>query len=875
LATSPPPASAKRPNAESERAGSSGAVPERPSLEGLERKWSEAWEREGAYRFDRDAPRERVYAIDTPPPTVSGSLHVGHVFSYTHTDTIARYQRMRGREVFYPMGWDDNGLPTERRVQNYYGVRCDPSVPYDPDFQPPAEPSEKEPVAISRPNFVELCLRLTETDEQAFEELWRRLGLSVDWSMTYTTIGELAQRISQRSFLGLLQRGEAYQLEAPTVWDVDFQTAVAQAELEDRERQGAMYRVRFTTDTGADALIDTTRPELIAACVALLAHPEDERHRELVGGEALTPLFGTRVPVLTHPLVDPEKGTGLVMVCTFGDVTDVVWWRELGLPVRSVLGPDGRLLELPWGAPGWESADLQRARESYGELQGATINQARRRIVELLERSGELVGEPEPVTRAVKFFEKGERPVEIITSRQWFIRTMEHRDALIERGRELSWHPPYMRARFEDWVQGLSGDWNISRQRFFGVPFPIWYPIDSSGTVLHDQPIAAGEEQLPVDPSTDVPDGYDPAMRGRPGGFIGDPDVMDTWATSSLTPQIAGHAGEDTELFAKVFPMDVRPQAHDIIRTWLFTTVLRSHLDHDVLPWRNAAISGWVLDPDRKKMSKSKGNVVTPMHLLEEYGADAVRYWAASGRPGADTAFDPQQMKVGRRLAVKLLNASKFALADLPPQGDEVTHPLDRAMLAQLAEVVADATGSFEDYDYARALERTEDFFWWYCDFYLELVKGRRYDADPRLSASVSRALRLSLSVFQRLFAPFLPFVSEEVWSWWQEGSVHHASWPEAALLAAEAAGAERNGERMALAVTADVLREVRKAKSQARRPMRAPVRRVVVRDTAQRLQALELGSDDLVAAGAIESLEPVEDESFAVEVELAEEAAG
>jgi valyl-tRNA synthetase len=318
--------------------------------------------------------------------------------------------------------------------------------------------------------------------------------------------------------------------------------------------------------------------------------------------------------------------------------------------------------------------------------------------------------------------------------------------------------------------------------------------------------------------------------------------------------------------------MDVRPQAHDIIRTWLFSTILRSHLDEGVLPWRDGAISGWVLDPDRKKMSKSKGNVVTPMHLLEEYGADAVRYWAANGRPGADTAFDPQQMKVGRRLAVKLLNASKFALADLPPEGPALTHPLDRAVIARLAVVAREATESFEDYDYARALERTEEFFWWYCDFYLELVKGRRYDADPEVTASVSRALRLSLSVFQRLLAPFLPFVSEEVWSWWQKGSVHHASWPDADELAAAASGAERNGEEMALEVTADVLREVRKAKSQARRPMRAPVRRVIVRDTAQRLQALELGSGDLVAAGAIELLEPVEDEAFAVEVELAPE---
>jgi valyl-tRNA synthetase len=852
-------------------------VPERPSLDGLEEKWSAVWEQEGTYRFDRSAARERVFSIDTPPPTVSGSLHVGHVFSFTHTDTVARYQRMRGKEVFYPMGWDDNGLPTERRVQNHFGVRCDPSVAYDPAFQAPSEPSEKEPVSISRPNFVELCLQLTESDEQAFEALWRTLGLSVDWSMTYTTIGKLAQRISQRSFLGLLARGAAYQLEAPTLWDVDFQTAVAQAELEDRERPGAMHRVRFASaDGGAEAgppvLIETTRPELIPACVALLAHPDDERHRALVGSEALTPLFGTRVPVLTHPQVEQDKGTGLVMVCTFGDLTDVTWWRELSLPVRSVLGPDGRLTEVPWGTPGWESQDLERARTDYGELQGRTVNQARKRIVELLEQSGDLIGEPQPVTRAVKFFEKGERPVEIVTSRQWFIRTIEHQQELLARGRELQWHPPYMRARYEDWVNGLTGDWCVSRQRFFGVPFPLWYPIDAEGNVLYDQPIAALDAELPVDPSTDVPDGYDASQRGQRGGFLGDPDIMDTWATSSLTPQIAGHAGEDQELFRKVFPMDVRPQAHDIIRTWLFSTILRSHLQEDALPWANAAISGWVLDPDRKKMSKSKGNVVTPMHLLDEYGADAARYWSASGRPGTDTAFDPQQMKVGRRLAVKLLNASKFALAELPAQGESLTHPLDRALIARLAAVAADATDCFEGYDYARALERAESFFWWYCDFYLELVKGRRYDPDPQVSASVSLALRTSLSVFQRLFAPFLPFVCEEVWSWWQSGSIHRASWPDAAELMVTAAGA---GERedTALDVTADVLREVRKAKSEARRPMRAPVERVLVRDSDERLRALELGASDLVQAGSIERIETALDAEFSVEVQLAEES--
>jgi valyl-tRNA synthetase len=854
-------------------------VPERPSLDGLEEKWGAVWEREGTYRFDREAAREEVFSIDTPPPTVSGSLHVGHVFSYTHTDTVARYQRMRGRDVFYPMGWDDNGLPTERRVQNHFGVRCDPSVAYDPAFIPPAEPSEKEPVAVSRPNFVELCLKLTESDEQAFESLWRALGLSVDWSTTYTTIGPLAQRVSQRSFLRLLEREEAYRLQAPTLWDVDFQTAVAQAELEDRERPGAMHRVRFATDAaggGEQALIETTRPELIAACVALLAHPDDERHSGLVGNQVLTPLFGTSVPVLTHPLVEREKGTGLVMVCTFGDLTDVVWWRELQLPVRAVLGPDGRLQEVPWGSPGWESHDVARARAAYGELEGRTINQARRRMVELLEESGDLLGEPEPVNRMVKFFEKGERPVEIVTSRQWFIRTLDQREALIGRGRELAWHPPYMRARFEDWVNGLTGDWCISRQRFFGVPFPVWYPIDEAGAVLHDQPIAASPEDLPVDPSTDVPDGYEEAQRGVPGGFVGDPDVMDTWATSSLTPQIAGQAGEEGDLFERVFPFDVRPQAHDIIRTWLFTTILRSHLESDALPWRNAAISGWVLDPDRKKMSKSKGNVVTPMHLLEEHGADAVRYWAARGRPGTDTAFEVQQMKVGRRLAVKLLNASKFALADLPEPGAELTHPLDRALIRRLAEVVEHAGESFEEYDYTRALDRTEEFFWWYCDYYLELVKGRRYDPAPGAAASVSLSLRLSLSTLQRLFAPFLPFVCEEVWSWWQPGSVHRAAWPLAAELtgvsgAAQpgAGGAEQAREELALEVTGDVLREVRKAKSEGRHAMRMPVARVLVTDSEERLAALSLGLDDLRAAGAIELVELAPGDEFSVTVEF------
>jgi valyl-tRNA synthetase len=832
-------------------------LPQRPSLDGLEAAWSARWEERGTYRFDRSRPREQVYAIDTPPPTVSGALHLGSVFSYTHPDLLARFQRMRGRAVFYPMGWDDNGLPTERRVENHFGVRCDPSLPYDPDFTPPATLGP-EKLAISRPNFVELCLRLTAQDEQAFEALFRRLGLSVDWTMAYTTIGPEARRVSQRGFLRLLAKGEAYQAEAPTLWDVTYRTAVAQAELEDRELTGATHRIRFmgpAEGSGepqggapvdqAAVEVETTRPELLPACVALVAHPDDRRWAGLIGATVTTPLFGVPVPVLAHRLADPGKGTGLAMVCTFGDTADVTWWRELRLPVRSIVTRDGRIQQAPPdGVPGGAV---------WAELAGRTVAEARRRVVALLRASGDLLGEPRPIRHPVKFYERGERPLEIVTSRQWFIRVLDHRERLLELGRALDWIPAFMRVRYEHWVNGLNSDWLISRQRFFGVPVPLWYPVTAGGELDHDSPILPGEERLPVDPSSDVPDGYRPEQRGRPGGFAADPDVMDTWATSSLTPQIAGGWEDDPELFARVFPMELRPQGPEIIRTWLFYTVVRSFIEHGELPWRSAAISGWVLDPDRKKMSKSVGNVLTPAGLLERYGADAVRYWAARGRPGTDTAPDEAQMRVGRRLAVKLLNASRFVLG-LPgePGRDErePTRPLDLAMLAGLDAVAAAATASLEAAQWTDALERTEAFFWTFCDDYLELVKDRAYGAAGEAGAVSARAaLAGALEVLLRLLAPYLPYATEEVWSWWRDGSVHLAPWP-------ERVPAGRGADPLPLEAAGLVLGAVRRAKSEARLPLRAPVTRVLVAGTPKRLAAVRAAEPDLRAAGRVDAVE-------------------
>jgi len=825
-------------------------VPDKPALEGLEAALTQRWLKEGTYKFNPDTTREQVYSIDTPPPTASGSLHVGHMFSFTQTDVQARYMRMTGKNVFYPMGWDDNGLPTERRVQNYYGVRCDPAIPYKADYTPPAQPAknQRDFDVVSRQNFIELCEELAVEDEKVFENLFQTLGLSVDWDLTYRTIDDTSRAVSQRAFLANLSAGDAYMAEAPTLWDVTFRTAVAQAELEDREVAGAYYRYPFFTEDGEKIFIETTRPELLAACAALVANPDDERYQPLFGKTVKSPLFDVELEVKAHPLAKADKGSGIAMVCTFGDLTDVTWWRELQLPTRAIMGRDGRIIA---ETPEWITTDA--GKEAYAAIAGKTAFSAKEAVVELLKAAELLDGEPKKITHPVNFFEKGDKPLEVVTSRQWYIRNggrdEERRERLIARGHEITFHPAFMRSRYENWIAGLNGDWLVSRQRFFGVPIPVWYPLDAQGNPDYDNPVLPTDEMLPVDPAADAAPGFEESQRDQANGFTGDADVLDTWATSSLTPQIVGGWSRDEELFSKVYPFDLRPQGHDIIRTWLFSSAVRADALQKNAPWKHAAISGWILDPDRKKMSKSKGNVVVPTDVLNEYGSDAVRYWAASAKLGADTAYEIAQMKIGRRLAIKLLNASKFVLNLGATENSVVTsdlsvlsNPLDRALLAQLSDVVAQSTKAFENYDYARALQITESFFWQFTDDYVELIKDRAYGAAGETEqASVLAALATTLDSLLRLFAPFLPFATEEVWGWWRAGSVHRAQWPAALEIT--------DGDTTMLGTVGVALSGIRKAKSEAKVKQRTEVLSASITASEVLVAQLKAGLGDLKAA--------------------------
>ena len=815
-------------------------------------RWDEAWTAQDLYAFDRTATREQVYSIDTPPPTVSGSLHVGHVFSYTHTDVVARFQRMRGREVFYPMGWDDNGLPTERRVQNYYGVRCDPSLPYDAEFTPPFEGGEGKSgpqLPISRKNFVELCERLTVEDERLFEALWRRLGLSVDWSRTYQTVSAESRAVAQQAFLRNLARDEAYQAEAPGLWDVTFQTAVAQAELEARDYPGAFHRVAFH---GADGpvYIETTRPELLPACVALIAHPDDERYQHLFGTTVRSPLFDVEIPVLAHTLAEPDKGAGIAMCCTFGDLTDVQWWRELQLPTRSVVGRDGRILR---DTPDWLVGDGPRAR--YEELAGKTTFSAREAVVAGLRETGDLDGEPVTTQRKANFYEKGDKPLEIVTSRQWYIRNGGRdealRDELLARGAELGFNPDFMKVRYENWVSGLNGDWLVSRQRFFGVPFPVWYPLDEHGEPQHDTPLLPSEDQLPIDPSSDVPAGYTAEQRGVPGGFVGRPrhhGHLGHQLADAADRRRLAHGPGPVQPRVPHGPAPPGPGHHPHLAVLhggplapgarLAALVGRGdqRLDPGPGPQEDVEVQGQRGHPH----GPAGGARVRRGPVLGGLGA-AGHGRGVRGRPDEDRP--PPGHQGAQRVQVRALVRCRRRAARLDPA--LVTVEIDRAMLAGLADVVDKATAALVAYDHTRALELSETFFWTFCDDYLELVKDRAYGDPSPETTSARAALAIALDVLLRLFAPVLPFATEEVWSWWREGSVHRAPWPSAEPLRTSADPAVVGAAGSALAA-------LRKVKSEAKLSMRTEITAVELVVPAALRPGVESSLDDIRAAGRV-----------------------
>ncbi len=871
-------------------------LPKRFDINERELHWRKRWSELGVEKRDPNAPREKSFVIDSPPPTVSGSLHIGHIFSYTHQDLLARYKRMTGMNVAYPMGWDDNGLPTERRVQNYFSVRAERNVPYIENLDVEAKRAElglkkDRQLVINRQNFIELCRVVTEMDEIVFKQMFDRMGYSIDWHDEYATIDDKSRRIAQRSFLDLYQKNHVYQLESPTMWDVDFQTAVAQAEVEDREKGGAYHDIKFGVfEENAPVksfVISTTRPELLAACVGITAHPDDERFKGLFGKHAVTPGFFAKVPIFPSTEADPEKGTGILMVCTFGDQTDVAWWREEGLELRQILGRNGRILDHQFGGDGgWASTNPEKANKNYQTIVGKRIPSAKSLVVELMRdpansatgNEAPLQNEPKQILHPVRYYEKGDSPLEYLTTRQWFVRMLDKTDQMIEMGRKINWHPEFMRKRFENWTENLNVDWCISRQRYFGVPIPVWYPLDGQSEPQYDQAIIATPDMLPVDPESVAAPGYDESQRGVAGGFAGEPDIFDTWFTSSLSPQTVARWGDEDDQMNTLFPMDVRPQGHDIIRTWAFYTIAKAMLHQESVPWYNINLSGWVLDPDRKKMSKSKGNVVTPVDTLDRFGADAVRYWSASFKLGTDASHDEAIFKIGGKLVTKLYNAGKFVLGQTADDGP-IVNELDMAFIAELKEVVRTAGEAFEKFEFSVALQETEKFFWGaFTDNYIELLKRRsRSEDDPAGRASAVSTLRLGLNVVLRLFAPIVPTITDEVWSWVfaeETGhlSIHKAPWPTPEELdsipAPKVAGSFQ--------AACDAISAIRKAKSESGVSLNRELLSLVLEADEVGQSDLRFVLDDVAAAGGAASIgfakgTPTADWRYTAQIEAAE----
>jgi valyl-tRNA synthetase len=815
-----------------------------------EARLQQQWFAQGTYHWQNDAPREQTFVVDTPPPTVSGHLHMGHVFSYVQADIIARYQRMSGKDVFYPMGFDDNGLPTERLVEKTLKKRAT-------DYE-------------SREAFIKVCEEVSEQARKDFRELFQSLALSVDWRQEYHTISEDCRRLSQESFLDLHAKGHIERRLEPMLWDPVDQTAIAQAEIVDKELDSHFSDIYFGIEGSDEKItIATTRPELIPACVAIFYHPDDARYQHLKGKQAVTPLFGIKVPILADDTVEPDKGTGIMMCCTFGDEADIEKWRKHKLEARIIINKYGKIDftslrgalaegDTAIHTNGTMDCFADARNDAFEQLQNKKTSNpdkkhlgARQIILQLLEESGDLI-ESRPIKHAVKCAERSGAALEIIPTHQWFVKVTDKKEALIARARESHWFPDWMRLRMEQWTEGLNWDWCISRQRYYGVPFPVWY---SKREGEEGKMLFASPKQLPVNPLTDLPEGYS-ADEVTP-----DADVMDTWATSSLSPQINAGGLADGERFSKLFPADLRPQAHEIIRTWAFYTVVKSHLHNNSIPWKNLMISGWCLAEDKTKMSKSKGNVVTRTDLIAQHGTDAIRYWAATSRLGQDTAFSPDLLKIGKKLVTKLWNATKFAaihLEKLPDDGalPPITETLDSWILARLHGAVQKSTQAFEQYEYADALRATEDFFWNdFCDNYLELVKKRSYDEtgeNPAGQLSAAATIYHCLQGILALFAPFVPHITEELYShlftdaYAQKGSLHNRNqW-----IKSDSYPYDKQAEASGIAAI-EILEAIRKAKSEKGVSIKFPIASLTIH-TAEDERLLRDTLADLAGAGNI-----------------------
>ncbi len=765
----------------------------------VEQKWQKYWIDQNIYRWDENKSREENFSIDTPPPTVSGLLHMGHIFSYTQTDFIARYQRMKGMNVFYPMGFDDNGLPTERLVEKIKNVRAH---------------------QMPRAEFITLCQETIKEAESEFRNLFTIIGLSVDWNQSYQTISSKSCTLSQMSFLDLYEKGHIYRDKAPTFWDSVDRTAISQTEIIDKEQKGVMNDIVFFGPNQEELVISTTRPELIPACVALFYHPNDLRYQHLKGQKATTPLFTQQVPIIPDEDVQIDKGTGLVMSCTFGDIQDIHWWKKHHLSIIDSINHDGIM-------------------DNSGFLNGMKVKEARNAIIEKLKESNLLKKQVE-VTQFVKCAERSGAPLEILVTEQWYISVLNKTEEILQKSHECKWYPEYMRVRLDNWVNGLNQDWCISRQRYFGIPFPVWYSLrpEEDGKILLPH-----INQLPVDPNVDLPIGY------KRHEVLADLDVMDTWATSAISPQlstewISQNMKISDDKHHKLYPFDLRPQAHEIIRVWAFGTIVKSMYHENSIPWKNLMISGWCLASDKTKMSKSKGNVITPQELILDKGSDAVRYWASTSKLGADTAYSEDAFKIGKRLITKLWNAAKFCsihfsesellqkksddvLKDSadkynsqsfknskdsknnsihhinesfikehntinistsclsPPNIALISETADIWILAILSTVIDKATKALEEFEYCDARVSAENFFWLFCDHYLELVKYRLYNCkDNQKGQSAIITLFYCLVNIIKLMAPFLPHVTEEIYQgifkqFYNVNSIHSlGTWP-------------------------------------------------------------------------------------------------